>query len=38
MNLRLLKTRRSVRAAAKGKRSIVIESGTSISKAEDLSL
>jgi hypothetical protein len=38
MNLRLHKTRRSVRAAAEGKRAIVIESDTGISTAEDLSL
>jgi hypothetical protein len=38
MNLRLPKTRRSVRAAAEGKRAIVIESGAGISTTEDLSL
>lgn len=37
MNLRLPKTRRSVRAAAQGKRAIVIEWGAGISTAEDLS-
>jgi hypothetical protein len=38
MNLRLPKTRRSVRAAAEGKRAIVIESDAGISTTERLSL